>query len=167
MRLGMREVPRTSAGLVRKTMRIARNSFEDDEASEADFSALARLHLDPGFTDSRTSLKRRICPFSAVSRSRSPASYFAVLLLIAAFLLCLPLSFWLAWGPVLLQSAGGGSVSQNPALYYDEVSPSHSVYSRAFPVVRGKRARGTIRPRGPPVRPACHREMASTVVDIS
>ena len=165
MRLGMREVPRTGAGLVRKTMRIARNSFEDDEASKADFSALARLHLDSGFSDSRT---RRICPFSAVSRSRSPASCFGVLLLITAFLLCLPLSLWLAWQPILLDNAGGRQRKPEPGLIdYDEVSPSHSVYSRAFPVVRGKRARGTVRPRGPPVRPTCHREMASTVVDIS
>ena len=156
MRLGMREVPRTGAGFVRKAMRIARNSFQDDEASEADFSALARLHLDSGFSDSRTSLKRRICPFNVVSRSRSPASYFAVLLLIAAFLLCLPLSLWLAWQPILLDNAGGGSVSQNPALYYDEVSPSYYVYSGLFPARCGKRARGTIRPRGPPIRPACH-----------
>jgi len=113
MRLGMREVPRTGAGFVRKAMRIARNSFEDDEASEADFSALARLHLDSGFSDSRT---RRICPFNVVSRSRGPASCFTVLLLIAAFLLYLPLSFWLAWQPILLDNAGGGSVSHTTAL---------------------------------------------------
>jgi len=151
MRLGMREVPRTGAGLVRKAMRIARNSFEDDEASEADFSALARLHLDCGFSDSRTRRVQRRLPFTRPSELfHCPCSHccFPALLTIVA-LASLATRF-------IGQCGGGQRKPHHGLIDYDEVSPSYYVYSRAFPVVRGKRARGTIRPRGPPVRPACH-----------
>jgi len=75
MRLGMRELPRRGADLLRGAMRIAeisRNSFGDDEADEADFSALARLHSDFRLGHKLTRQAR----LNTVARSASPTTCF-------------------------------------------------------------------------------------------
>jgi len=112
MRLGMRELPRRGADLLRGAMTVARNSFGDDEASEADFSAFARLHSDSRLGHKLTRPARAL---NSVASSASPATSFIVILLVLP--LCLPLSVWLVWQPASLENAGGGgSSSQNPAL---------------------------------------------------
>jgi len=154
MRLGMRELPRRGADLLRGAMRIAkvsRNRFEDDEADEADFSAFARLHSDSGFGEKLTHRPRA---FATVARSVSPATSFILILLVLP--LCLPLSIWLARQRVSSGSAGGAAQAKTRPIGYVEVSPSFYASTRAFPALCGKRARGSIRPRDPPIRPACH-----------
>jgi len=142
MRLGMRELPRRGADLLRGAMRIAkvsRNSFEDDEASEADFSAYARLHSDSRFGHKLTHRARAFC---TVARSARPATSFTVILLVLP--LCLPLVASNAWQPISLESAGGAAQARTRPISYDDVSFSTCVYSRAFPAECGKRARGTV-----------------------
>ena len=114
MRLGMRELPRRGADLLRGAMRIAkvsRNRFEDDEADEADFSAFARLHSDSRFGHKLTRQAR----LNTVAGSSSPATSFIVILLVLP--LCLPLSVWLVWQPASLENAGGGAAQAKTRPY--------------------------------------------------
>ncbi len=92
---------------------ISRNSFEDDNADEADFSAYARLHPDFRFGQKLT---RRARALNSVARSASPAMRVIVIPLIAALPLCLPLLAFNAWQPISLESAGGGQPKPEPGL---------------------------------------------------